>query len=209
MEIKLLIGISLVCLLGAISPGPSLAIVFRNTISGGRKQGVITSLGHGLGLTLYAFVAIMGLSSLLLANVQIFNFLQWTGALFLIWLAYKMVTFNPSNNSHTEEQERSDLRGFLEGFMTAFLNPKILVFFVAVFSQFINIDITISDRLIIAGMAGIIDTVWYTLVAVVLAETSIIDKLGGNTAIINRTVGIFIFLLGISIIFKTLNFKIF
>jgi len=120
-----------------------------------------------------------------------------------------MVTFNPSNNSHTEEQERSDLRGFLEGFMTAFLNPKILVFFVAVFSQFINIDITISDRLIIAGMAGIIDTVWYTLVAVVLAETSIIDKLGGNTAIINRTVGIFIFLLGISIIFKTLNFKIF
>lgn len=209
MDIKLLIGISLVCLLGAISPGPSLAIVFRNTISGGRKQGVITSLGHGLGLTLYAFVAIMGLSSLLLGNEQIFILLQWAGALFLIWLAYKMVTFNPSNNSQTEEQERSDLRGFLEGFMTAFLNPKILVFFVAVFSQFINIDITISDRLIIAGMAGIIDTVWYTLVAVVLAETSIIDKLGGNTAIINRTVGIFIFLLGISIIFKTLNFKIF
>lgn len=209
MEIKLLIGISLVCLLGAISPGPSLAIVFRNTISGGRKQGVITSLGHGLGLTLYAFVAIMGLSSLLLGNEQIFILLQWAGALFLIWLAYKMVTFNPSNNSQTEEQERSDLRGFLEGFMTAFLNPKILVFFVAVFSQFINIDITISDRLIIAGMAGIIDTVWYTLVAVVLAETSIIDKLGVNTAIINRTVGIFIFLLGISIIFKTLNFKIF
>ena len=209
MDIKLLIGISLVCLIGAISPGPSLAIVFRNTISGGRKQGVITSLGHGLGLTLYAFVAIMGLSSLLLGNEQIFILLQWAGALFLIWLAYKMVTFNPSNNSQTEEQERSDLRGFLEGFMTAFLNPKILVFFVAVFSQFINIDITISDRLIIAGMAGIIDTVWYTLVAVVLAETSIIDKLGGNTAIINRTVGIFIFLLGISIIFKTLNFKIF
>ena len=209
MDIKLLIGISLVCLIGAISPGPSLAIVLRNTISGGRKQGVITSLGHGLGLTLYAFVAIMGLSSLLLGNEQIFILLQWAGALFLIWLAYKMVTFNPSNNSQTEEQERSDLRGFLEGFMTAFLNPKILVFFVAVFSQFINIDITISDRLIIAGMAGIIDTVWYTLVAVVLAETSIIDKLGGNTAIINRTVGIFIFLLGISIIFKTLNFKIF
>lgn len=209
MEIKLLIGISLVCLIGAISPGPSLAIVLRNTISGGRKQGVITSLGHGLGLTLYAFVAIMGLSSLLLGNEQIFILLQWAGALFLIWLAYKMVTFNPSNNSQTEEQERSDLRGFLEGFMTAFLNPKILVFFVAVFSQFINIDITISDRLIIAGMAGIIDTVWYTLVAVVLAETSIIDKLGVNTAIINRTVGIFIFLLGISIIFKTLNFKIF
>ena len=209
MDIKLLIGISLVCLIGAISPGPSLAIVLRNTISGGRKQGVITSLGHGLGLTLYAFVAIMGLSSLLLGNEQIFILLQWAGALFLIWLAYKMVTFNPSNNSQTEEQERSDLRGFLEGFMTAFLNPKILVFFVAVFSQFINIDITISDRLIIAGMAGIIDTVWYTLVAVALAETSIIDKLGGNTAIINRTVGIFIFLLGISIIFKTLNFKIF
>ena len=59
--------------MGAISPGPSLAIVIRNTISGGRIQGVMTGLGHGLGLSIYAFIAVMGLSSLILHNLKIFH----------------------------------------------------------------------------------------------------------------------------------------
>ena len=76
MDIKSLIGMSFVCAMGAISPGPSLAVVLRNTISGGRTQGVMTGIGHGLGFSIYAFIAVMGLSSLLLANEQIFPLLQ-------------------------------------------------------------------------------------------------------------------------------------
>ena len=77
--------------MGAISPGPSLIVVLRNTISGGKRQGVMTALGHGIGLGIYAFIAVMGLSSLLIANENIFNLLQWSGILFLIWLAYNMI----------------------------------------------------------------------------------------------------------------------
>ena len=73
MDIKSLIGLSFVCAMGAISPGPSLVVVLRNTIAGGRRQGVMTGVGHGLGITVYSFIAVMGLSSLLLANKQIFN----------------------------------------------------------------------------------------------------------------------------------------
>ena len=94
MEIKLLLGMSFVCAVGAISPGPSLAVVLRNTISGGRTQGIMTGIGHGIGLGIYAFIAVMGLSSLLLANEQIFNLIQWGGALFLMWLAFKMININ-------------------------------------------------------------------------------------------------------------------
>ena len=49
MDIKSLIGMSFICAMGAISPGPSLAVVLRNTISGGRTQGVMTGIGHGIG----------------------------------------------------------------------------------------------------------------------------------------------------------------
>ena len=52
MDIKSFIAISFVCAMGAISPGPSLVVVLRNTISGGRKQGVMTGIGHGVGLGL-------------------------------------------------------------------------------------------------------------------------------------------------------------
>ena len=206
MDIKSLIGMSFVCAMGAISPGPSLAVVLRNTISGGRTQGVMTGIGHGLGFSIYAFIAVMGLSSLLFANEDIFHLLQWSGALVLIWLGFAMITHNQPVLS--KENEGSGYRGFLEGFLIAFLNPKILVFLVAVFSQFINPDITNTGRLIMAMMAGIIDTTWYVLVAAVLAGTSIIDKLRLNAVIIDRSIGIVLLMLAILLIGKTLGLDI-
>ena len=206
MDIKSLIGMSFVCAMGAISPGPSLAVVLRNTISGGRTQGVMTGVGHGIGFSIYAFIAVMGLSSLLFANKDIFHLLQWAGALVLIWLGFNMITHKQPTLS--KENEGSGYRGFLEGFLIAFLNPKILVFLVAVFSQFINPDITNTGRLIMAMMAGIIDTTWYVLVAAVLAGTSIIDKLRLNAVIIDRSIGIVLLMLAILLIGKTLGFDI-
>ena len=206
MDFASLIGMSLVCVMGAMSPGPSLAVVLRNTISGGRTQGVMTGIGHGIGLGIYAFIAVMGLSSLFLANKQIFNLLQWAGALVLIWLAFNMITYNPPDPS--KEHEGSGRRGFLEGFMIAFLNPKILVFLVAVFSQFINPDITNSGRFIMAIMAGVIDTTWYVLVAAVLAGTPIVDKLRVNAVIIDRSIGMVLLMLAILLIVKTLGLEI-
>ena len=73
MELKELIMLSFVCAMGAISPGPSLAVVIRNTISGGRFQGVMTGIGHGIGIGIYAFMAVMGLSSLLLNNENFYD----------------------------------------------------------------------------------------------------------------------------------------
>jgi len=203
MEIKLLLGMSFVCAMGAISPGPSLAVVLRNTISGGRIQGVMTGIGHGIGLGIYAFIAVMGLSSLLLANKQIFNLIQWAGALFLIWLAFNMITYSSAGIS--DDNKGNWRRGFLEGFMIAFLNPKILVFMTAVFSQFINPDISSVGRFIMAIMAGVIDTIWYVLVAIILAETPIINRLRANAGLIDRSIGIIMLLVALFLITKKLD----
>ena len=192
--------------MGAISPGPSLVVVLRNTISGGRTHGVMTGLGHGIGLGIYAFIAVMGLSSLLLANKQIFNLIQWAGVLFLIWLAFNMITYSPSGISN--KYEGNWRRGFLEGFMIAFLNPKILVFMAAVFSQFINPDINNSGRFIMAIIAGVIDTIWYVLVAAVLAGTPIINKLRENAGLIERSIGIVILILALFLIVKKLGLEL-
>ena len=206
MEIKLLIGLSFVCAMGAISPGPSLVVVLRNTISGGRKQGVMTGIGHGIGLGIYAFIAVMGLSSLLLTNKQIFNLIQWAGALFLIWLAFNMIIYRPSGISN--EYEGNWRRGFLEGFMIAFLNPKILVFMAAVFSQSINPNISNIGHFIMAIMAGVIDTIWYVLVATVLAGTPIINKLRSNTGLVDRSIGIVMLMLALFLIIKKLDLEL-
>jgi len=202
MDIKTLIGMSFVCALGAISPGPSLVVVLRNTVSGGRILGVMTGVGHGIGLTVYAFIAVMGLSSILIANEQIFKALQWAGALVLIWLAFNLITNNSSNL--TKSYKSSRRRGFLEGFMISFLNPKILVFMVAVFSQFINPDITNTGRYIMAIVAGAIDTTWYVLVATVLANTSIVGKLRLHAIIIDRVIGLVLLMFATMLIINTI-----
>ena len=207
MDIESLLGMSFVCAMGAVSPGPSLVVVLRNTITGGRMQGIMTGLGHGLGFGIYALIAVMGLSSVLLANVQLFNLLQVLGALVLIWLAFKLIAHKQSDLSL--KYEESGYRGFFEGFMIAFLNPKILVFLVAVFSQFLNTDINNSDRLLMAIIAGAIDTMWYVFVAAVLAGTTIVDKLRENGAIIDRLIGMVLFMISILLIVKTFGINIY
>ena len=202
MELKDLIVLSLVCAMGAISPGPSLAVVIRNTISGGRFQGVMTGIGHGIGIGIYAFMAVMGLSSLLINNENIFKTFQLAGAIILLLIAYKMIINKPSE-VFNENITRG--RGFIEGFMIAFLNPKILVFLVAVFSQFINSDINILDRAIIAIMASVIDMAWYVLVALLLAGTSLIDNFRSNAVLIDRSIGAILILISLFLINQTIN----
>ena len=206
MDIESLLGMSFVCAMGAVSPGPSLVVVLRNTITGGRMQGIMTGIGHGLGFGIYAFIAVMGLSSVLLANAQLFNLLQVLGALVLIWLAFKLIAHKQSDLSL--KYEESGYRGFFEGFMIAFLNPKILVFLVAVFSQFLNTDINNSDRFFMAIIAGAIDTMWYVFVAAVLAGTAIVNELRENAVIIDRLIGMVLFMISILLIVKTLGINL-
>ena len=77
MKFESYLTMSIICLLGAITPGPSLAIVIRNTIAGGLKQGVFTGIGHGIGLTIYAFIAIMGLTSIIFADSYILDIIKF------------------------------------------------------------------------------------------------------------------------------------
>jgi len=202
MDLASLLALSFVCAMGAMSPGPSLAVVLRNTISGGRLQGIMTGIGHGIGFGLYALVAVTGLSALLLAHDSVFLFLQWSGALVLLWLSYNMLTYIPSKSD--ESHEISGRKGFIEGFLISFLNPKILVFLVAVFSQFIDPEMNQMDRIVMAILAGLIDTTWYVLVAAILAGTPLIDKLRSNSVIIDRSIGLVLFFLALALVAKTI-----
>ncbi len=201
MNFTALLGLAFVCAMGAMSPGPSLAVVLRNTVSGGRRQGVLTGIGHGLGFGIYASIAVMGLSAILLANESVFSILQWSGVCILLWLSYNMLAYNPSDIN--DEHSIGDKKGFVEGFMIAFLNPKILVFLVAVFSQFLDPNMTNTDRMIMALLAGLIDTSWYVFVAVVLAGTPLIDKLRDNSVLVDRMIGVVLIFLALVLVYKS------
>ena len=70
MDAAAWISIASVCAAGAMSPGPSFAVVVRNTVAGGRIQGVLTGIGHGLGVGVYACGAVFGMAVVMVRNVM-------------------------------------------------------------------------------------------------------------------------------------------
>ena len=178
-----ILAASTVFFLGAISPGPSLLMVIRNTIVGGRRRGVLCAVGHGIGFGLYAGVAIFGLIVLLEEAPGVFLGLQWIGIVLLIYYGWLM--WAHSNEEGNEELE-GEARGFFEGFSIAFFNPKIALFLVAVLAQVLESGMSLETKLVIGLIGMAIDMIWYVLVAVFLTGTPMLDWLRANGSIVNR-----------------------
>ena len=158
---------AVVLLLGAMSPGPSLAIVLRATLVGGRLGGLACAIGHGLGFGLYALGAVFGLTLIINAHATAFTALQLLGGALLLWLAWKTMP----RGSQAAIEVADGRPGFAEGFAIALLNPKIALFFVTVFSTVLQPEIALSTQLAIAALGWFIDTAWYATVAVLMSTT--------------------------------------
>lgn len=177
-----------ICILGALSPGPSLALVMKQTLTGGRRNGVVTALAHGLGVGIYAFLSILGLAAIITASPTAFAILQWGGAGYLAWLGVKGLLARSDSNSAVAEVPSSKSAA-RDGFLIAFLNPKIAVFFLALFSQVVGTDTSLLAKFGYAATALVIDTGWYLLVAWLFSNPRWLDALKQRAVWFERVFG--------------------
>ena len=120
-----------ICLLGALSPGPSLMVILACTAENGRKAGVLASIGHGLGVFGYALAAASGLSYLLNNYQTVFFGLQFLGAGLLFWLGARLLaaTIRSAEKPTSQSPQPALSNAFRDGFLIAVFNPKIAAFF--------------------------------------------------------------------------------
>jgi threonine/homoserine/homoserine lactone efflux protein len=177
-----------ICCLGAMSPGPSLAVVLKHTISGSRKKGITAAIAHGLGVGLYAFACISGVALVIVASETMFTALKWSGAAYLAWLGIKGLLSKSNPNQNLPEVDAKD--AIRDGFMVVFLNPKIAVFFIAIFSQVIGTDTTVTAKIIYASTAMIIDGGWYVIVAWVFSNERWLEQLQRKAVWLDRCFGL-------------------
>ena len=144
MEPSAWAALAIVFALGAMSPGPSLAVVLRNTVTGGRSQGIYTGVGHGIGFGIYAFLAALGIATALSANEHVEQVLRWGGVVILLWLGTTFLRHAMTQKGGEQDQDDqhapSDRIGFIQGFSIALLNPKIMAWMLALYSPFIEAD---------------------------------------------------------------------
>lgn len=199
MTITIWLTIVSICVLGAMSPGPSLAVVLKQTLSGGRKTGLITAVAHGLGIGLYALLCISGIAVIITASPLLFNALKWMGAAYLAWIGIKglraksSVVTSPADSPSTGNAAR-------DGFLVVFLNPKVAVFFIALFSQVIGSETTWIEKLAYASTAMIIDMGWYVIVAWLFSNPHWLAKLQQNSIWLDRAFGIVLIALAVRIL---------
>ena len=173
-------------ILGATSPGPSLAVVLRNTMIGGRSRGLACAVGHGIGFGFYAVSVVFGLVVIMEKNPDVFTLMQIIGGLFLLYLGIGMIR----SEAKVIVQSDGKREGFFEGFFIAFLNPKIAVFMLAVLSSVLDPSMSSETKWIIAGMGMTIDTVWYVIVALLLSKSTILTKIEQNQRGLNVATGV-------------------
>ena len=191
--------------LGAISPGPSVMVVIRNTIVGGRAQGVACAIGHGIGFGIYAGSAVFGLIVLLENAPDAFLILQLIGVGLLIWYGYLMWNdeVNLDEKSNVDES-RIRRRGFIEGFSIAFFNPKIALFLVAILAQVLEPGMGMGTKLAIGLLGMSIDMGWYLIVALALTGTGAVDWLRAKGVLIYRITAVALWLFAASVLYSML-----
>ena len=162
-----------VCIAGAMSPGPSLALIIRNSTKFNRLGGIMSAIGHGLGMGIYAIFAVTGLIIILTTNIYIFKSIQIAGIIFLF--IFGILFIIQKNEELNIENNQNKLNSFFQGFSISILNPKILIWFSAVFSQFVRSDSTFLTNSILVITASAIDCIWYVVVALIVTSYGLKD----------------------------------
>lgn len=125
-------------LLMVLTPGPNMIYLVSRSICQGRSAGVISLFGVIAGFIVHMLAAAVGLTAVFLAVPLAYEVLKWVGAVYLLWLAWQAV--RPGARSPFEPRELppdSSRKLFAMGFLTNLFNPKVAMFYLAIFPQFI------------------------------------------------------------------------
>ena len=193
----------IVCLLGAMSPGPSMAVVINNAIFKGRSNGILTSIGHGIGIAIYASFAVLGLGLIINTNIFIFNSLKILSIAFLIFIGVKSI-LNKEKINLEKQNTKEKAVSFLQGLSISILNPKILVWFVAIYSQFMSVNNELIFNIYLVSIAGIIDGCWYIILTLAVTTSSALNFFQTKIKLIQKIQGVFFIGIGLGLLVNLL-----
>lgn len=154
-----------------VTPGPDTAYIVGRSVAQGRGAGLMSALGISAGCCAHVLACAFGLTAVLAASATAFTVIKIVGAAYLVYLGVRLIF---SKQEPAAEQsaarrgaDKSLRQLFTQGFLTNVLNPKVVLFFVSFFPQFVSAD---SDHKVLAFLTlGAVflamSTVWSCTVA--------------------------------------------
>ena len=170
--LKTLLTFAPVAALLTITPGATTAMVVRSASRGGRREAFFTTAGNSIGVLTWGVFAAAGVAAVVAASTEAFTAIKLVGAAVLVVMGLLSLRGRHSAACEArcdDRRSRSDLAGLRDGLLTSLANPKLAVFFVALFPQFVPHGAPVLPAaLVMAGVIVSLDLVWYSTLALVV-----------------------------------------
>jgi len=195
MTIQLWIYYALAVLVLTASPGPSSLLCMTKGVTVGWRLAAITALGSLTAITCIMTLSFTGLGVVIASSERVFSLIKWAGAAYLIYLGVMCLMSKQDSYTKAKEDSQTASRShYLSGFIVGASNPKAIVFFTALFPQFIATDAPLMPQyLIFASTFVVMELSWLLFYAYLGARSSNWLLAKGRAKVFNRlTGGVFI-----------------
>lgn len=186
-------------LLAVMSPGPDFAMVLRQTLARGRRAGLWTALGIASGIAFHVAWAMFGLGWLVERFPALLSLLRYAGGAFLLYMGVQALRARPATAAPLARPAAGGghAHDFGIGLMTNLLNPKAMLFFVALCSAAITASTPVALRLALGSWMALTTAAWFCLVAYTLGHPRLRAALQAGAHWIDRAMGALLVALGL------------
>lgn len=176
MDFHTLLSFTLVASLLVMSPGPNGVLIAKTVPTSGRGAGFANVAGFVAAFYAHGTLAILGISLILVQSAQAFFVVKMLGAIYLCWIGVKALRDARRGMGATKkivpaQNKQTLIRAFGEGFLTNALNPKVSMFYLAAFPQFMTLgDNATQSAFLLVFIHSMINLIWFSVMVVLFAQ---------------------------------------
>lgn len=198
--------IAIAHLFAVASPGPDFAVVMQQSVRGGTRSGIWTSLGVGSAILLHVTYCLLGVALILSQSPALFTVMKLLAAAYLFYLGVQSIRASlVKSTAEGEAPEKlvepvlSPVRAFALGFLTNGLNPKATLFFLALFTVVISPNTPSAIQIIYGLYLAVATFLWFALLSLVLGIPRVRDVILRMGVWLERTMGAILILISMQI----------
>lgn len=194
--------VATIAILGMISPGPDFFLVIKNAARYRRSAAMMTALGVILGVATHMSYCVAGLAVVITTTPWLFNFLKYAGACYLIWIGIQALLSRGESKFSIDNATQSPITlkaAFLQGYLCNLLNPKATLFFLAVFTQILQINSGVGEKLWYASIIWVLAVIWWPLLVILIQSAPVRRGLAKVQKVVDKLLGGLLIGLGIKV----------
>lgn len=194
--------------LAVVAPGPNLAMTLRNSLGYSRAAGVFTAVGLAAGNLVHATYCLVGIGLVISRSLVLFNAIKWLGAAYLLYIGIRSLGAKPHADDASDglgARTISRAAAVRSGFLTNLLNPKVTLFFLALFTQIIEPGTPLPARALYGLTMVGLEFGWFAVVALLVSHRVVKRRYLRVSHWVERATGAVLIALGVRLAFARGN----